>query len=61
MSRKQLITHKARMNGKTMQIKEIEEAYKRGYEDGYDKGCMDMLDEDYGMDAADEEEETWDS
>ena len=56
MSRKQLITHRA-----TMQIKEIEEAYKRGYEDGYDKGCMDMLDEDYGMDTADEEEETWDS
>lgn len=33
-----------------------EEAYRRGYEDGYDKGCMDMTDEDIGSDI---EEGSW--
>ena len=39
----------------------IDEAYAMGYEDGYDQGCMDMLDDDLGensrADAEDGEEE----
>ena len=33
----------------------IKNAYRRGYEDGYDQGCMDMLDTDFGEEALKEE------
>ena len=33
----------------------LAKAYERGYQDGYDQGCMDMLDDDLG----EEDEEEW--
>lgn len=29
----------------------VKRAYRRGYEDGYGQGCMDLLDPDFGEDA----------
>lgn len=44
-----IILNIPRLHRKTYIIKEeIKNAYRRGYEDGYDAGCMDMLDNDLG-------------
>lgn len=59
MSRIKLRPPISRKNIKALIEKEKMSAYERGYEDGYDRGCIDMIDDDYGMD--DEEEDTWDS